>query len=334
VGRTEEGIVDAEGPIPPTSSPPPGARPLYTSYGGSGGRLNAPAPGPTGGFGRAVAIAAVVVGLAVAAILALGLRDGSGNGTPFSPIAEAAETTAGQSGARFSGTGQARGSGFEMSMRFRGAFNGETDRSMIRMQTSTPAAPQVAQMMNPFVGVTDEASMYMSSPAFASELPDGKTWMKLDLSEFGADDAASMETGSIDGRAVLSQLEMVSDDARALGAEKVRGVPTTHYAATLDPELRAEQLREAGSDLGAQVVESQGGAATADVWVDHRGLVRRTAATIPFGIVAGPGATMSMTMDFYGFGAAPEIDVPSDEEAFDATDLARDGLESALGDGA
>ena len=325
--------MDADGTPPPTSSPPPGARPLYPCHGGSGRRLDAPAPGPTGGLGRAVAIAAVVVGLAVAAILALGLRDGSGDGTPFSPIAEAAETTAGQSGARFSGTGHARSSGFEMSMRFKGAFNGETDRSTMRMQTSTPAAPQVAEMMNPFVGVTAGSTMYMSSPAFTGELPDGKTWMKLDMSGFGGDGDVSTKTGSIDGRAVLAQLEMVSDDARTVATEKVRGVPTTHYAATLDPELRAEQLREAGSDLGAQVVESQGGAATIDVWVDHHGLVRRTATTIPFGLIAGPGATMSMTIDFYGFGAAPEIDVPADEQAFDATDLAREGLASAMGAG-
>jgi hypothetical protein len=136
----------------------------------------------------------------------------------------------------------------------------------------------------------------------------------------------------MDARAVLGQLKMVSDDARVVGTEQVRGVTTTHYTATIDPELQAEQLREAGQELGAEVIERQGGAASVGVWVDRDGLVRRTTMTIPFGLVGGPGAQMSMTMDFFGFGATPEIEVPPEEATFDATELGQQLLEDALGE--
>ncbi|HEX5928012.1 MAG TPA: hypothetical protein VFY48_01320 [Solirubrobacterales bacterium] len=38
-------------------------------------------------------------------------------------------------------------------------------------------------------------------------------------------------------------------------------------------------------------------------------------------------STMDMRMDFFDFGATPEIEVPDSDEVFDATDMARDGLD-------
>jgi hypothetical protein len=173
--------------------------------------------------------------------------------------------------------------------------------------------------------------MYMSSPAFAAGLPDGASWMKLDMSEFLGEQEGPAGVSSMDARAVLGQLQMVSDDARTVGIERVRGVITTHYAATIDPGLQAEQLREAGQELGAELIERQGGAASVGVWVDRDGLVRRTTMTIPFGLVGGPGAQVSMTMDFFGFGAVPDIEVPPEDATFDATELGRQVLEDTLG---
>ena len=49
-------------------------------------------------------------------------------------------------------------------------------------------------------------------------------------------------------------------------------------------------------------------------------------------LIGEAGTRMSMTMDFYGFGAAPDVSVPSDAVTFDATALALQGLESAVSD--
>jgi hypothetical protein len=308
--------------------PPPGAPPLF---GQAGGRLTPPPPSPSGGLSRALALGAVVIGLAVAGLLALALRDGSSGSTGLSPIAEAAERTGELGGVRFSGTGHMTASGMSMDMTFSGAFDTATDRARLEMRAQTPGAPQIADMMNPLVEVTEGPVVFMSSPAFAGQLPDGKTWMKLDLSDVTPDEAGSAAPAtSMDARALLTQLEAVGD-ARMVGKDAVSGVPTTHYTATIDPALEAEQLREDGDELCAQVMEQQTRSSVVDVWIDRKSLVRRLAMSVPFDAVAGPGASMSLRMDFYDFGATPEIGVPSEDDAFDATDLAIQGLEDAIG---
>jgi hypothetical protein len=146
--------------------PPPGAPPLF---GNAGGRLTPP-PSPSGGLSRALVLGAVVIGLAVAGLLALALRDGSSGPTPLSPIAEAAERTGELGGVRFSGTGHMAASGMSMDMTFSGAFDTATDRARLEMRAQTPGAPQIADMMNPLVEVTEGPVVFMSSPAFAGQL--------------------------------------------------------------------------------------------------------------------------------------------------------------------
>lgn len=313
-------------PPPSASVAPPGASPTPEAP----GAVAPGSPEPRRRTVRGFAVAVVAILLAVAAVVAFGLRNGSSGGTAFSPIAEAAARTGDLAGGRISGTGSATSAGFEMTMTFEGAF--EQDRSAIRMETQTPAAPQIGEMMSPFVGIQDGATMYMSSPAFSGSLPDGKSWMSLDLSELtGGSPPASAQAGSMDPRAILTQLELVSHDVRTIGTERIKGLTTTHYAATIDPALQAEQLREAGDDLVAELVEKQGGTSTVDVWIDRKGLVRRTAMTLPFEAAGGPGASMSMTMDFHHFGEDPEIQIPPGWATFDATEIGKQGLEQALG---
>ena len=214
-------------------------------------------------------------------------------------------------------------------MRFDGVFNVEADRSQLQMEVSSAAAPQVS-MINPLVAVQDGLTMYMSSPAFSAGLPVGKSWIKIDASEFVAEaPEAPASMSSMDARVVLEQLELAGG-GRIVGRESVRGFRTTHYTVTIDAAAQAAQLREAGNELAADVVESQGGASSVDVWIDGRGLVRRTALVVPFELTGGPGATMSMTMDFFGFGIEPEIEVPGDDAAFDVTELSKDALEATL----
>jgi hypothetical protein len=155
--------------------------------------------------------------------------------------------------------------------------------------------------------------------------------MKIDLGELTSTDAEAANMGSTDARAMLEQLRAVSADARRVGSERVRGIATTHYAATIDPELAAQQARDAGNELGAQVIESQDGAATADVWIgDKDGYVRRISQTVPFNLVGGEGSQLTMTMDFFDFGITPDIALPPEDQVFDATELTRQSLESTL----
>jgi hypothetical protein len=273
-------------------------------------------------------LAAIAVVLAVGAGFAFGLPGGSDDGAPLTAIAEAAQRTSELSGARFAGTGTGNGAGVEFQMSFEGAYNTETERSTMRMKTTSPGAPQFAAAMNPLVAVQDGLTMYMSSPAFSTMLPSGKRWMKIDVSEF-AGEQLSGQVEAVDAQAILDQLAAVGSEPQTVGNEKVRGVATTHYTATLDPGLQADQLRESGNDLAADLLESQDQTATVDVWIDREGLVRRTSMATAMQLPGAAGAGMTMTMDFYDFDAAPKIGVPAEADAFDATSLALQGLQSA-----
>ena len=64
-------------------------------------------------------------------------------------------------------------------MQFDGAFNGQTGRSQMQMQMQMQATgPQpISTSMS---AVQDGSAIYMNSPLFAGQLPNGASWMKLD----------------------------------------------------------------------------------------------------------------------------------------------------------
>lgn len=245
--------------------------------------------------------------VALAAILLISLRDGGPSGGPFAPIANAAERTQRSPGARIAGTGSVTVQGRQLTMQFSGEYNGRADRTLMRLQMQSPQAPQVAAMMNPFVVVQDGPVSYMSTPAFAGQLPDGKAWMSIDASDFPG--AEQQQGSATDAGALLDQLRSVGGEATKLGADSVRGVRATHYEA---------------------VVEVEGSSSTVGVWVDRQERVRRMVITAPFNLPGEPPALMAMQLDFYDFGIDPQIDAPPASATFDATAIARQGLDQAL----
>jgi hypothetical protein len=123
--------------------------------------------------------------------------------------------------------------------------------------------------------------MFIKSPAFSSDLPDGKTWAKIDLTKaakaMGQDPSKLMQQlnpGS-DPTQLLDMLGKASGGVDKVGTETVAGVETTHYHATIDlaklvqengaTQAEAEQLRKM---IGAQDLP-------VDVWIDGDGYVRR-----------------------------------------------------------
>ena len=55
-------------------------------------------------------------------------------------------------------------------MSFGGVYDGAAERTQMRMQVQSAAAPQAA-LMNPLTAVQDGLTMYMSSPAFSTGCP-------------------------------------------------------------------------------------------------------------------------------------------------------------------
>jgi hypothetical protein len=49
---------------------------------------------------------------------------------------------------------------------------------------------------------------------------------------------------------------------------------------------------------------------------------------VPYNDVGGSGAQMAMTIDFFDYGVEPDIEPPSDDETFDATEMMTEGSAS------
>ena len=120
-----------------------------------------------------------------------------------------------------------------------------------------------------------------------------------------------------------------------MGSEPVRGVPTSHYRATVDlgkvadvlPSRDRGQLHAALAKLIAQTGTSK---IPVNVWVDAHHLVRRLALALSLSTGA-QRAQLNMTMELFDFGPTPSLNPPPAGEVFDATQTALSGLGASGG---
>ena len=118
----------------------------------------------------------------------------------------------------------------------------------------------------------------------------------------------------------------VSGGVKDEGREQVRGVEATHYSATVDLRRSVEQLPEsqreaAGRGIDRVIAVTGQEKLPFDVWIDDDDRVRR----FEMDQTMKPGGVelkMHMTLEYVRFGVPVEIDLPADDEVFDATDLA------------
>lgn len=265
------------------------------------------------------ALIGLAILIVVFAVFAWQQGDSGSIGGPLNAIAEAAKRTQNESGGRASiqavVSSPTRPAGLAMTGQMAFDAEGRT-RSVISVPRFDGDDPIEMEI------VTDGTVMYMSSGQFGS-LPGGSEWMALDLS-FGELDTP-LPT-NVDAKGELALLE-AAGNVQKLGEEEVRGVSTTHYRGTVSVSESAEQLREEGAKDLASYIEEEGSPLWVEAWVDTDRLVRR--ARLVHSQPSGKGrapTTIDVRMDFFDFGAHPEIDVPESSEVFDATDLARNKL--------
>jgi hypothetical protein len=171
--------------------------------------------------------------------------------------------------------------------------------------------------------VMDGLVLYMRCPGFGDELG-GKEWLKLDIAR--TYDSLGIELGSLGqvGESTKQQLDalaQVSDGVTDEGREPVRGVETSHYSATVD----LHKLSGQGID---KLIELSGDTTfDVDVWIDDDQRIRRMewVQTLPAGDVE-----MTMIMEYVRFGVPVDIDVPDDDDVYDATDVTVDALQQQL----
>jgi hypothetical protein len=185
------------------------------------------------------------------------------------------------------------------------------------IQTEVPGAGRMELIADGFV-------MYMKLDALSSQLG-GKEWMKLDLEE--AWERLGIEMGALGqvGQGTSEQLDMLAalsdEGVTNEGREDVRGVETTHYSTTVD-------LRDYPDEDMRKLIELTGQSEMPfDVWIDDDQRVRRMEWEQGFAKGQPMGKVVA---EYVRFGVPADIDVPDDDEVFDATDLAVEGIQQEL----
>jgi len=167
--------------------------------------------------------------------------------------------------------------------------------------------------------VLDGTTIYMKSPLFSAALPNGKTWLKLDLQKFG-------QSKGIDFNQLLTQNPAqsfaqlkASGQVKEIGDETIDGAETTHYRAHIDPAKIPQ-----GAKIQALTNAKYG---PYDVWVGKDdGYIHRTKNTYSYSAPGVGRQAASMTMDFSDFGKDVTVTVPPADETVDATDKTINGL--------
>ena len=271
-----------------------------------------------GAMTRVLTIAAVGVGLFVAAVLA-GLVGDRGGG-PLDPVAKAADATASAGTVEIGMAGSVSAAGQTIPLNGSGAIDAKHLRADLSFTTQIPGAGQqtIEELM-------DGPVLYMKFPGLASQIPGGKQWVKLDLQAFGKkagiDFNKLMQQSS--GGAGTNPADMLrylkaAGSSQVVGHETIRGVPTTHYHATIDIGKALDRIGDAQTEATLKQLYASMGTTTmpVDVWVDKSGLVRREQMSF-----AGNQFSMNMTIDFIRFGVPVDVNPPPDDQVVDMSSL-------------
>ncbi len=178
--------------------------------------------------------------------------------------------------------------------------------------------------------IVDGDVVYLRFPPLASELPDGKTWVKGNAKELaqsgtsGLDQAGSLS--GLDARDVFGFLEGVSGTIESVGSEDVRGVTTSHYRATLDPaKLTALVPADKRESLGGiDEAAKQAGLddLPIDVWVDADGRLRKLAIELDAKLPGSDESLQaSLVVEVYDYGAPLDVELPPADQVADAATL-------------
>ncbi|WP_237283504.1 hypothetical protein [Streptomyces alfalfae] len=168
--------------------------------------------------------------------------------------------------------------------------------------------------------VVDQA-LYQKPPKGDNSLPQGKTWMKVDLERLRAS-GGTTDSRISDPADSFAYSKFPSDqEVQEVGEERVRGVRTTHYRAAVD----IDKLTKGNAEQKKQMREQVGDTLPMDLWIDDKGVLRRHQLTMSIqkpaeGETSGPAkAEVKIAMDFSDFGTEVNVEAPAASDTADVT---------------
>jgi hypothetical protein len=243
--------------------------------------------------------------------------------TPAAAVAEAAKKTEDITSFRYLMTGRVPEQGrvkAEAAMRMK-----PTVAMSMKMTALDQKAEGTAE-----IRLVDEA-MYMGGSGAAEEL-DGKSWLKFDLSELGADGLSdpSLRASQADRNpAEQSTFLTGSKDVENVGTETVDGVETTHYKGTVTMMGLRESLRDEDDATMerrfTQFMKLGVDEVTMDMWVDGDDQTRQFR-------MRGDGdkGPLDMTITFLDINEPVTVEAPPAKDTMDLAEMAEtmEGAES------
>jgi hypothetical protein len=195
-----------------------------------------------------------------------------------------------------------------MQMRMNGGGDFDNARHLGSFDLQLSIAGKTIRMTE----VLDGTTIYMHSPQLARNLPQGKTWLRLDFAKLGQSMGLNYSTlMSQDPSHAFARLEAAGQVTTA-GQETIDGVPTTHYQVN---NLDLAKIPQ-GTKLEALAHPKYG---PIDVWIGNKdGYIRRMELSFTYS-VRGVSASMSMTMNASNFGEKVHVHVPQASRTFDVT---------------
>jgi hypothetical protein len=270
--------------------------------------------------------------LAFGAICAAAALTGCGVSKVFDPVAAAATKTENAGGAKMTTTISVAepGAGKTFTIDAQGVF--DKDQADMTMDLSSllggtglslPAGSGNVEMR--YLQESGDPVMYMNIPFLATLLPNGKSWIKLDLEKAGKSlgvDFNELANESNQNPAQTLDLLRAAGTVDKVGSETVNGVATTHYSATVDLQKATARLGAAGAALAKKLAAAGITSVPVDVWIgDDDGLVHRM--TMNESITrGGKSVTTAVTMNILSYGVGVTVIAPPADQVLDATTLA------------
>jgi hypothetical protein len=142
-----------------------------------------------------------------------------------------------------------------------------------------------------------------------------ESWIKTKTTE---EDAVANSNDVTSG---LQRAGAVSNDARPVGRESIRGVPTIKYEATSDLNRMVETLPPDQRDEAEKMLRVfKTRELPFEIWIDDDGLIRRMRNVIESDdLILGLGGEdrMVAVLDLYDFGADARVEPPPPEQTVD-----------------
>lgn len=171
--------------------------------------------------------------------------------------------------------------------------------------------------------------VYMRMPKeFLAQMPGAKPWVETNLDktyeqQYGANPAQMQGGAAGDPTRQLEYLRGVSNSVDKIGTEKVRGVQTTHYRATVDLRKEAAgqdaEVKEAHEKIVKQLGTSK---LPVEVWLDDKNRVRRYAMDVSApGMPEGGKMQTSILAEYYDFGTPVDVQAPPRDQTMEGSKL-------------